>query len=191
VFEFGTTFSNPYVPDGSAPWLTAFFKKTSADTVDLTLTNQLQSSTEFITGVYFNVTGVPTNILAPLAASGNGASALAGVNFGADSFNVNGGGKYDIQLDFKKSGDRFTQNESLTITFTRDGLSASAFGVPATSSGGSGPFYAAAKVQGIGTNDDSTMIAGRTVAVTDPAPILPWGIVVFGMAHVIRRRQLA
>lgn len=186
---FNVPFSNSSVPSGAAPWLSAQFEDVDATHVRLTLTNLLQSSTEFITAIKFNVSGDAMGVTVAPPVTGTGVASYAGFSHGNDAFRAAGSGRYDLRFSFRtaNSGDRFTAGDTLIVMLTRiAGLTAGDF--EELSSGASGtPFYAAAHVQGIGPSDESTLI-GAQVNVPEPAAVILFGSLLAGIGFVKRRR---
>lgn len=190
--SFEGTFSNSTTPAGSAPWLLALIEDIDATHVRLTLTNLLQSGSEFISFVNFNVTGDPADVSLVPPPTGTGAGAFENFLSGNDAYPADGGGKYDLELQFNKanSGDRFGSGDVLTLVLTRAaGLTPDDFAVIATPSGGNGPYYAAAHIQGIGTGAGSTWTNAQIVTPTpEPAGVLLVGTILGGIIFARRRR---
>ncbi len=138
VYNFGDTFSGTS-PAGTAPWLTATFHTVSTGTVTLTLNSQLQSSTEFISDVYFNTN--PAGLVpASLAFAQNSGVSFSGATLGEDCCKADGDGYYDIEIDFPTSqGSRFGQGSSAVFTFTGTGITEDYFDFLSSPGGGSTP----------------------------------------------------
>jgi hypothetical protein len=157
LFSFDTDFSGLSTPPaGPGPWTTATFLDVAPGTVDLTIDNIGLSSGEFISGLYFNLnplddaTGLTFNLLGTL-----GTFAVPTISLGRDDFKADGDGKYDILFGFgTASGTTFTVGNSITFRITGiAGLTAADFNFLSAPAGGSGPFYAAAHVQGTPPNN--------------------------------------
>ena len=159
TYYFGSdsTFGTPPQWGGVAPtgtWATAEFIDLGTDNVQLTLnvTNNL-NPTEFIGEFYFNSI-MSTSLLTFTAQAGGGS--YADIQKGNNSYQADGDGLYDLLFDFPPfpgpgaDKNAFTAGEFVIYNITGTGVSASNFydiSVPGT--GSNGPFYAAAKLQGI------------------------------------------
>ncbi len=152
TYLYDNEFSNGTAPTGPAPWLEARFSDVAGG-VQLTLMAQNLSSTEFVSGWYFNLNPllVPTQL--SFAYYSGGTATILPVQTGLDAFKADGDGKYDILITFPTSGtaaQRFSAGDSITFTVTGiTGLTASDFEFQSAPSGGHGPFFSAAHVQGI------------------------------------------
>ena len=182
-FDLSTVYTGT-TPSGSPSWLTMNFSGSS--TVNLTLSSHLQSTSEFITNVYFslNPTLNPTN-LAFSHVSGD----IASISKGTNAFMAPGDGIYDVRFQFPNSpSGRFTGSDVSVYSITCPGcasFSANSFNVLGAPGPGStaGPFLAVAKVQGIGANDWS----GHIAAVPIPGTLLMFGAGFAGFAAWKRR----
>jgi hypothetical protein len=149
---FGSTFSGTS-PSGTAPWLTATFHSLATNNVQLTLASDLQSSTEFISSVFINLDPALGNPAPSLVIAENSGVGFSVITFGTDCCKADGDGLYDLEIDFPTSaGSRFHQGSTAVFTFTLPGLTENSFDFLSTPAGGSGPFLAAAHIQGIGTD---------------------------------------
>jgi hypothetical protein len=198
VLNFSTAFPGADKPDpaGSPPWLTATFTNNGADHVTLTLAANLQLSSEFVRFVYFNVN--PSSLLDLTISPVNiGAVSSASWTQDANNLKADGDGKYDIRLDLPTGGDRFQGAEMLVFDLSATGLTENSFNDLSVPDGGSGPFLAAAHIQGIATDPPgSTWIyatTGNNPVVPEPATILSavTGLVSMGFFGLRRRRQAA
>lgn len=188
LFQFDTPFPTDPDPAGPSPWIDAFFQDVSPGTVLLTITNVNLTAGEFVAGngnganggLFFNLNPAlnPAGLtFGFVSSSGNftvpaQGSAVAPINTGTDSFKADGDGYYDIQIDFDtSSGDRFAGGDSVTYQITGiPGLIAADFGyMSQPSNGGSGPFYAAAHVQGL-AGGASTWIEPSQMITISPVP---------------------
>lgn len=176
LYQFNTPFPSDPNPAGSAPWVTAVFQDVSPGTVALTITAVNFTAGEFIAGngngasggMFFNLnpSDNPTALMFTEQSS-KGNFGTAKVSTGENSFKAGGDGKYDIQIDF--SG-MFSANDSITFLITGvAGLNGSDFSYLSQPAGGSGPFYAAAHIQGL-ANGDSTWIEPGAGPLPVPEP---------------------
>jgi hypothetical protein len=175
LYQFNTPFPTDPSPSGSTPWLTADFENTSSG-VDLTISSAGLQGSEFINGngnganggVFFNLNPAdnPTSLAFALVSSSG--SFAPQVSTGEDSFKADGDGKYDVQIDF---GNNFSAGNSITYLITGiSGLTAADFSYLSAESGGeSGPFYAAAHIQGL-SGGNSTWIEPGGGPMTTPVP---------------------
>jgi hypothetical protein len=207
TLELTTEFSGATAPTGTPPWGTATFTDAGAGTVNLTLQLNLQGAQEFLTAWYFNfdpTLNAGDLIFAYQAASSTGPAAT--VNLGTDAFQADGDGLYDIFLDFPPPpgsfASKFTGTETVVYQITCgdpsecggfDSESFSFLGAPA---GGSGPFFHAAHVQGIGeAGEDSGWVTGDggngTVAAPATLLLLGLGLAGFSIAAEVTTRRRA
>jgi hypothetical protein len=96
-FDYGAVFSAG-TPSGSAPWLTAIFTDVSATRVDLTITLNLQSGSEYLKQIAFNLN--PAFNVANLTATNFAGVANLSYLKGTNSFSLDGGGLYDFGITF-------------------------------------------------------------------------------------------
>lgn len=168
---------NGYSPSGSSPWPTATFVDLAPNTVELTMTNNLVSN-EFIDGVngkgkysnggwFFNVNPDKLSVLSINYVSGSeAAQTLKG------SYQANGDGFYNIVFAWKKFSGGNTAVYDFTVS--EGSLTATDFNFLSSPGSGSqaGPFYSAAKVQGIvDPNNSSNTVSGWVAATADPNPV--------------------
>lgn len=183
-YQFNSVFSGDS-PGGNAPWVDAYFIDVAPGEVLLTVTNVNLAPGEFVGGhgngasggLFFNINTQynPSDLNFTLVSE---TSTLFGtsISTGEDAFKADGSGYYDIEIDF--SSHSFANDASITYEITGiSGLTASDFEQLNEPSGGEGPFYAAAKVQGIPSGSGSGYLdpsGGYTVlgvqSVPEPAP---------------------
>ena len=182
-FDLMVEYSGGTPPTGPDPWLHAVFADVSGG-VELTLINGLYGSTEFVPSWMFNLDPA----LDPLKLNFtivSGTQTNAVVSTGKDEFRAAGGGYFDIRFAWPTahSDDRFKGGEAVTYLITSsEPITAMSFESLSAPGGGQGPFPTAAKVQGIGPNDESGWI-------TVPEPTALW---FFGlMLAVVARRNTA
>lgn len=197
IYQFNTPFSGDPDPSGNGPWIDASFIDVTPGTVLLTITNVNLVAGEFIQG---NGNGASGGLFFNLNPSDN-ATALdftlvsSNGNFGpiistgVNAFKADGDGDYDIQFDF--STQSFSTDSSLTYKITGiSGLTAADFEYLSSPDGGQGPFYAAAKVQGIPGGGNSTFLepgnGPQIIPVPEPSPsiILLTGFGLFGLGQL-------
>jgi hypothetical protein len=183
VFQFDAPFPADPSPAGSAPWVEAFFQDVSPGTVQLTITNVGLTTGEFVAGdgnganggFFFNLNPVfdPDSLVFDLVSSNGNFSPV--IKAGIDGFKADGDGKYDIRFDFSQG--TFTVNSSITYLISGiPGLLASDFAYLSAPAGGSGPFYAAAHVQGLPSSGGatSTWLSASLyldTSVPEPSPV--------------------
>ena len=157
VFNLDTVFSGQSTPPaGPGPWTSASLLDISPGTVQLTVTNVGLSTGEFIRGLYLNLN--PADNVSDLhfsLVSSHGSFSLPSISLGEDSFKADGDGLYDILLSFGTAHNTtFTVDDSVTYQITGiANLESSDFAFMSSPAGGSGPFYAAAHVQGTPPNN--------------------------------------
>ena len=201
VYQFDNEFSSGTPPAGPAPWITASIQTTTPGTVLLTIENNGLVGSEFVSGFYLNLN---TNF-SPLNLSISYVSSLGSftipslasgtIERGIDSFKADGDGKYDMLFDFSTgSGTTFGAGESITYQISGiPGLEANDFVYLSAPNGGHGPFFAAAHVQGIGTDGGFSgwvdpSLGAQPILVPEPAS----GVLVvlgLGLAGFARRSK--
>jgi len=157
-------------PAGAIPWVRATFDDKGlgggGGPVTLILEPLNLAGDEHVTGLYLNLDPQfnPQELsLFPIEKHGSFDSPL--VSFGADAFQPAGGGKYDIYFEFASFGNQgafFGVGDSFALRIGSSfglPISAASFDFPSTSGGTSGPFYMAARIEGIGPNNESAWIA--------------------------------
>jgi hypothetical protein len=176
VIDVGTIFSssgNNSSPAGTPPWLRATFDdhgSTGSVTLKLeavNLTSNGSGPDEFATEWDFNVDpAIDPASLSFSAPTKVGTFTDPTINHASDnSYKADGDGKYDVQFLFETANaGRFGPNESVTYTITYPGLTAASFDFLSAPAGGSGPFYTAAHIQGMGPN------AGASVWASEGGP---------------------
>lgn len=203
LYEFNNVYSGSSVSQ-AAPWLEAAFQDDGPNQVLLTISaTDLAggSNPEFLGELDFNFNpNTPSNVNDLSFAFQSGSSGITAVapGTGEDAFKADGDGYYDINFNFKNDSS-FQQGDSLTYLITTapgTSLSAADFAYVSTSPGGtSGPFYAAAHIQG-GTGGFSAWIepGGGPMPVPVPEPGAPAWMIVLAAVSVLGgfcRRQTA
>jgi len=176
LYEFDTPFPSDPTPTGSAPWVDAEFQDVSGG-VQLTISNVGLTTGEFIqgmgnganNGLLFNLNPSfsPNNLVFSLVSqTGNFGTSIS---TGEDAFKADGDGRYDIGFDF--STHNFTAGASITYLITGiPGLNAGSFAYLSSSTGGTGPFYAAAHVMGINGTNGTWIEPGSGPILVSPVP---------------------
>jgi hypothetical protein len=175
VYQFDTVFgASSVAPGGAAPWLQATFADATGGVL-LTLSNVSLTVTEKTEVVAFNLNPSldPAGLTFALQSS-VGSFTSPTISTGVDAFRADGDGYYDIALQFDIGGGAsttFNNGESLTYLLAGiPGLTASDFEYLSTASGGGGPFYAAAHVQGTGSGNVSAWAEPNLGPLPLPVP---------------------
>jgi len=138
-------------PSGPIPWLNLEFDDggTPGD-VDITITGNLLDN-EYVEGIYLNMKpefDVNSTVWTPGTKVGSFADPT--VNTGVDAYAADGGGNFDIYLDFATwpPADQFGAYDEFTINVALPDLTS--FGFVEKSVGGEfGPYFGAARIKGI------------------------------------------
>ncbi len=165
TFNLDTIFSSatsPIVPPSSVlPWVTAAFQNQSVGTVRLTMAVGNLPAGEYVDDWAFNLNPIydPSNLNFTLIGT-SPAVLMSPIAHATNTFKADGDGRYDINFAFTNANGagRFTANEVLTydLTLTGGTLTASDFNFLSAPSGGVGPFFVAAHINGIATPSGGT-----------------------------------
>jgi hypothetical protein len=192
TFDLNFEFSNGTPPAGGTPWVTVTIDDAAdaigANGVRVTVSNVGLVGVEFVSEISLNLD--PLLDPADLAETAVNTSAVGSfaVSFGADAFQADGDGKFDILVVLPPPpgafSDKFTAGE--TISFDLDlgaPLSASDFDFGSAPGGGQGTFTAAAHVQGIGEDGEDS---GWIGPVPEPSAAL---LLVLGLGGLVAFRS--
>src|SRR5207248_2959424 len=156
-YQLGDLFNGAAPASTNKPWVQAMFEDIAPGKVRLTLSTPNLVQNESVDKLYLNLNPafIPGNLSFKFLTS-SGGFVLPTIRLGEDNFKAVGDGRYDIEFDFSNAGSInqwFSGNEYVTYEVTGiSTLSPMDFAFMSTPAGGSGPFYAAAHIQRIGTS---------------------------------------
>lgn len=194
VYDFNTEFSGGTPPSGPAPWIIATFSGTSTPgQVQLTVTTAGLTSSEKISGLYFNLD--PTLDVNDLSFhslnGGSGTVDDSSLQLGENQFMADGDGKYDILLSYPTSKGTFNGGDTSSFDITYSGagtFDAASFFFLSLPAGGHGPFYAAAHVLNTSSSGGSGWVAPVSAVPLPPSlPLLAAGL--FGFALTVNKSR--
>ena len=153
-------------PQGPIPWVQAAFDdKGSYGVVTLTFSPSNLIGSEHVTDLFLNLDpAFNSSKLAFFPIEKHGSFDSPVISLGNNAFDANGGGRYDLHFVFASDGgseaffgvgDSFDLRIGSLIALP---IVASSFDVPSTAEG-AGPFYMAAKIDGVGANNGAAWIA--------------------------------
>jgi hypothetical protein len=147
-------------PTSSSPWVDAFFTDMGAGVVQIKISADGLTGSEFLGGLYLNLDPSLNPKQLSFSVVGEGGSfALPTISTGEDKFKANGDGKYDILLKFnQKAAKSFNANDYVIfdVSSSAGPLVASDFDFVSKAAGGSGPFLAALEIDGIASSCNTT-----------------------------------
>lgn len=159
TYDLAVEFSNGTPPAGVGPWVTISIDDSvgGPNDVRVTISNVNLTGVEFVPGVYLNFDPALDPTLLSFAAVSASAVGSWAFSTGADAFQADGDGKFDIALALPTSGNRFTAGESLVFDLSyTSAISAGSFDFLSAPGGGNGSYHVAAKVQGIGEDEEGS-----------------------------------
>jgi hypothetical protein len=186
TFELSFEFSGATPPEGMAPWLTATLDDHDMPgAVDLTLETTNLTDHEFVFEWLFNLDPqLDAGALVFSAPLKTGEFADPTIDLGMDSFPGDGGGYFDIRVDFDNSNGpstRFGVGDAVEYTITGiSTLTADSFDFLSAPHGGNGMHATAAHVGGIGPDDGDS----GWISVPEPATLI---VLVLGGLALLRR----
>ncbi len=188
TFALSYEFSGATPPEGLAPWLTATFDDRDAPgSVDLTLVTTNLTDNEFVFEWLFNLDPeLDVSALVFSAPVKINEFADPTIDLGVDGFPGDGGGYYDVRVDFDNSGGastRFGVGDAVEYSITGiPTLTADSFDFLGAPHGGNGTYPTAAHVGGIGPDDGDS----GWISVPEPATL---GTLALGGLALLRRRR--
>jgi hypothetical protein len=166
-------------PEGPIPWVQAAFDdKGDYGVVTLTFSPSNLVGSEHVTDLYLNLDPAfdPTK-LAFFPIAKHGAFESPTISLGNNAFQADEGGRYDLHFSFASAGgsdaffgvgDSFDLRIGSLIALP---IVASSFDVPSTSEGAD-PFYLAARIAGIGTNNGAAWVVAAPEPTTSSLALI-------------------
>lgn len=188
TFALSYEFSGATPPEGMAPWLTATFDDhDTPGSVDLTLETTNLTDNEFAFELLFNLDPeLDASALVFSAPVKTGEFADPTIDLGMNSFPGDGGGYFDIRVDFDNSNGpstRFGVGDAVEYTITGiSTLTTDSFDSLSAPHGGHGTHAVAAHVGGIGPDDGDS----GWISVPEPGTLI---VLVLGGLALLRRRR--
>lgn len=184
TLDFGEIFSNTTHPGGSPPWLTAALTDKTGG-VELVVTASGLVNLEFMDSIFLNYRNASSATLTINQTAGVGNT---GIGYSPDAYKADGDGRYDIRIDWpdkNNASGRFVAGSTATffITSTASTFSENDFFALSAPEGGWGPYYAAAHIQGIGSDGSLS----TWVAVPEPSTYIAGGLLLIPLLVQLRR----
>jgi hypothetical protein len=172
-YQFTNVFAGTR-PEGSPAWVSALFSDVTPGTVQLKISADALTGGEFLSAMFFNLDPSlkPTKLIFSYV-SGSGGFTLPTIKEGANRFNADGQGKYDIDFTFSQNAaHEFTGNDYVVYDITSSAftLTASDFDVLSTAAGGCSGLLAAAEISDIPGKCNSTGAGWVAPAGLSPVP---------------------
>jgi hypothetical protein len=194
----GTAAANPVpltltLQDGLAP-----------NTVRLTLDATNLSGNEFVSGWYINLNPAfdPSQLTFSFVSNPlpPGVFTLSGIQTGTNAFKADGDGFYDILFSLPPPpggfANEFHSGETMVVDVTRAaGLSVADFNFQSVMGGGTGTYFTAAHIQGVGADGGLSNFTGASATPTqtsipEPSVVsLCLGLAAFGLYASRRKRR--
>jgi hypothetical protein len=172
-YQFTNVFAGTR-PDGSPAWVSSTVSDVTPGTVQLKISANDLADGEFLNAMFFNLDpGLKPAKLTFSYVGGSGGFTLPTIKKGADRFEADGEGKYDIDLTFsQKAGKEFTGNDYVIYDVSSSAftLTAADFNVLSTPMGGGSGFLAAAEISGIPGVCNTTGTGWLAPGLLAPAP---------------------
>ena len=196
IFDLDFEFSGATEPEGAGPWVRITFDDNTGDpnSVNLTIDAIGLTGTETLASMYLNFDEPPLDpTLLTFNVIDNSASIPTSINTGANLFQADGDGLFDIDFEFPPPpgspfSDRLTAGESVIYELVYpSAIDASSFDFLSEMGGGAGSYFAAAHIQSIGVGSESGWI-GAAGPVPEPTTGLMIGLGLLLGSRVARRR---
>lgn len=195
IYNFYSVLKGAASPS-SPPWLTARFTDVAPGKVEMTFTASSLTGRESVKGFYLNLNpALNPCLLVFNRINSAGLFKDPKIGVGSNAFRADGGGKFDIRLQFSDSGGssrQFGAGDQVTYLISGiPGLTASNFDFTSVPNFRKGPIYSAAQVRGIGPCDGKSWLypADGFVPVPEPSAPVLFGLVLVVFGALRARRQ--
>src|SRR5580698_10361717 len=161
AFDFDAVFDGT-TPAGTSPWVTAVFSDAGPGTVDLTISAPGLTTGEYVGDLFFNFNPVLNPMKLKFTETAEtGSFKDPTVSKGMNTLSPDNEGEFDLGLSFSAaSSKQFVSGDSIEYTITGvAGLDAADFNFLDYCTTGSGLYYAAADIGGIGKGDKTGWVA--------------------------------
>jgi hypothetical protein len=196
TFNFDTVFDGA-TPTGSGPWVTAVFQDVSPGTVDLTISGPGLTAGESLGDLFFNLNSALNPMKLKFTETAETGSFKApSISKGVNAFSPDNEGEFDLKLSFgSTAATEFVSGDSVEYAITGvAGLDAADFATLDYCSSGTGLYYAAADINGVGKGCKTGWIAATSsnMVTTVPEPslalFLPFAAGLGAAWRALRRR---